>query len=279
MGGDTRRCCCALTCYYCHADCCHSSRSKATITWDATNALAAYFAAYGNTTDYQWLAQYVTGELDAPMIGLGGTPRYWVTTIGGATVTAGYVCATQAWTVQVDKTTDNVNVGFTLAYLDDEAAPIIGGCCGAGGPISIYGVARGNDGFNVGDDGDSVDVLLSNNRCEHAPQGDIVVTGTLDPDATGNYNLLGTYGGLDTYQHEGGTYYIWNNPGMEEGDQWRIGTEIGNPASDLFLSPYNNPAFLLDIYNAVSPSTGTATAAEGIDTLCAETVGDQCAPS
>ncbi len=44
---------------------------------------------------------------------------------------------------------------------------------------------------------------------------DLVVTGELTPDVTGNYFETGTYGGQPFYKHVELDWFIWYDPGME----------------------------------------------------------------
>jgi len=52
----------------------------------------------------------------------------------------------------------------------------------------------------------------------------VQVTGTLTPDAAGQYYESGTYEDMPTYTHINGLYHIW----LADGLLWTINSEIGN---------------------------------------------------
>jgi hypothetical protein len=60
------------------------------------------------------------------------------------------------------------------------------------------------------------------------PDPDLVVTGLLDPDATGNYYAYGEYGGQTSYANEAETFFIWHD---EIGLWWEITEAIGVPGT------------------------------------------------
>lgn len=92
-----------------------------------------------------------------------------------------------------------------------------------------------------------------------APVPDFVVTGTLTPDATGNYFDSGaTNDGVPVYEDESGTYALWRLTGSA----WFITpvAEVGSPI-DVYWVNVAGPA---GTYSANPPFTdGTATATAG----------------
>ena len=59
---------------------------------------------------------------------------------------------------------------------------------------------------------------------QQAPNPTVQVTGTLTPNAAGQYYESGTYEELPTYTHINGLYHIW----LMDGIFWTINSEIGN---------------------------------------------------
>lgn len=124
------------------------------------------------------------------------------------------------------------------------------------------------------DGGDTYSLQLKNNRCEiPAVEADLVVAGTLSPDATGYYDIGGTHNGQNYYVRQGdGAYLIYLASGI---GIWRIG-----PALDDWVSP----GWYLDHYTGTEPlgpyegniggSTGTATVS--LPPACQSTQKDQC---
>jgi len=62
---------------------------------------------------------------------------------------------------------------------------------------------------------------------------DLIVTGTLSPDATGTYSENGTYNGQPAYERADGAYWIWFLPG----DFWLITIGKGNANQGWYTSP------------------------------------------
>ena len=80
----------------------------------------------------------------------------------------------------------------------------------------------------------------------------VQVTGTLTPDATGQYYNSGTYEDMPAYTHINGIYHIW----LADGLLWTINSEIGN-AETAFLWQTEDDQFGLAA--PYGTATGTAT--------------------
>lgn len=89
---------------------------------------------------------------------------------------------------------------------------------------------------------------------EAPPTADYVVTGTLTPDATGNYFETGTYDGQPYYKHEDLDYWIWwYDPSM-----WIISDVLGGESGFYW---YKTAQPITGYYTAGGTATGTATIA------------------
>lgn len=87
----------------------------------------------------------------------------------------------------------------------------------------------------------------------------LTVTGTLSPDATGTYNLVGSYNGSALYAKSNASYFIWH--GGELNDGWFIGApnELFAMAT-VWIRISTTP---IGAYTPDGANTGTATAAAG----------------
>lgn len=86
----------------------------------------------------------------------------------------------------------------------------------------------------------------------------VTVTGTLTPDATGQYYKSGTYEDVATYTHVNGLYHIW----LTDGVFWTINSEIGNAATAFRWHTEYDQFGLAYPYGT---ATGTATVAVTAD--------------
>lgn len=88
------------------------------------------------------------------------------------------------------------------------------------------------------------------------PTYDLVVTGTITPDATGGYNQNGTYGGQPAYERSDGAYWITTGAfGF-----WYIGVTQGGGGSSGY---WFNTTGKLGTYTAQPTFAGTPTVAPG----------------
>jgi len=85
-----------------------------------------------------------------------------------------------------------------------------------------------------------------------------VVTGTLNPDATGNYLYAGTYNGKPYYRREDGAYFIWWCSSTSP-DYWIISTAAGVIGGPIAYWYRESPE--IGNYAAAGTATGTATVA------------------
>ena len=85
---------------------------------------------------------------------------------------------------------------------------------------------------------------------------DIVVRGTLSPDATGEYFMSGQHNGQNYYVRSDGAYVVWFEPDPFTLDQWRISVSLDDDPV-LWASPYNSVGALFGEYTAVE-GTGQA---------------------
>jgi len=81
-----------------------------------------------------------------------------------------------------------------------------------------------------------------------------VVTGTLDPDATGNYLYTGTYKGKPYYRREDGAYFIW---WYSTSSYWIISAAVGVLGTAYWYKTLSEAGE----YTAAGTATGTPTAA------------------
>lgn len=84
------------------------------------------------------------------------------------------------------------------------------------------------------------------------------LSGTLSPDATGDYRVAGWYNGREYWVDSTDTYYIWWDP---EGPVWFITTVLGVEGNDNWSRSFDSP------YGEYLPEgtyTGNATFAEGV---------------
>ncbi len=277
-GADKRRTCCRdYDCMYCNSGCCYSGRSRAAASWDFSAALEAWYVACGNQEFYEALLPYASGSASGWVFELSGTSPAWVPEKGQSeTEYIGLVryCSdtpgVSVWVLNFGRSVSGQNGAATLAWLSDDA------CCGTGEAveadtdITFYPSGGGHcSDYSTG----SMSITISRNRCAHAPQGDLVVTGTLDPDVTGNYNLAGTHNGGDYYEREDSAYFIYLYADIF-GDVWVIGDELGT-ADVAWALGYGGPDPTGE-YTPVNESSGAAIVAAGLETTCAKTVTDQC---
>jgi len=82
------------------------------------------------------------------------------------------------------------------------------------------------------------------------------VTGTLEPDATGNYRKGGTHNGKPYYIRLDGAWFIWWYIGTLV---WVISAKLDNPDGP----SWTRGETLEGKYNPAFPATGTATVASG----------------
>jgi len=89
---------------------------------------------------------------------------------------------------------------------------------------------------------------------------DYTVTGTINPDATGDYTQNGTHNGQPAYDRDGdGAYWIWANVG----GLWFI-----SAAKDTTSPGWERDAdTITGAYPAVAPATGTATVAAAVTSV------------
>ncbi len=80
----------------------------------------------------------------------------------------------------------------------------------------------------------------------------IKVTGTLDPNAIGDYLYAGEYNGEDYYYREDGAYFLWH-----EGGYWYITNHLGWGTGGYWL--YGGVGDPVGNYNPAGGATGTAT--------------------
>ena len=76
----------------------------------------------------------------------------------------------------------------------------------------------------------------------------VQVTGTITPDATGQYYESGTYEDVATYTHINGLYYIW----FADGLLWTLNGEIGNTGTSFLWQTEHDEFGLAYPYEAAS---------------------------
>ena len=128
----------------------------------------------------------------------------------------------------------------------------------AGTNISFSANADGSQNVNLG-----IPLLWSNNAlyCQatiittNTATTNLVVTGTLTPDATGPYTNGVAYGGHAAYVNTNSTYWIWYS-----GAQWRISDQLGSAVLYVWWKDPASWTVLTGVYHSASPGThGDAT--------------------
>jgi len=92
------------------------------------------------------------------------------------------------------------------------------------------------------------------------PAFDLVVTGTLTPDATGNYNEAGTYLGQPYYKRTDDAFYIWfRTVGPDPFYAWTISPGVGTERPIYWrktgMSPNDPPGNYQPQFSAVGVAT------------------------
>jgi len=80
----------------------------------------------------------------------------------------------------------------------------------------------------------------------------LIVTGTLVPDATGLFVEAGVYGGYPYYRRGDGAWFIWSS-----GQGWYIGSSLGSMPDARWWNQETNPVGIYQPYNG---GEGIATA-------------------
>jgi hypothetical protein len=89
----------------------------------------------------------------------------------------------------------------------------------------------------------------------NADQIAFVVSGTLDPDATGKYTYAGVYETRQYFKRTAGTYFLWRESGLVS----RITIEVGVEET---LGWRRISSAMRGDYTAQGTATGTATVAQ-----------------
>lgn len=83
------------------------------------------------------------------------------------------------------------------------------------------------------------------------PPPDLIVTGAITPNATGNYFLRGQYDGLNYYSNADNSFYIW----CWFGSNWIFNTTLGTLTTNRWAKPFGPPT---GNYSKVGTYIGTA---------------------
>ena len=263
MSGLLKKKCCGWFCWYCHADCCHSTGSYQEVSYNASGLLAAYVAAFGADDPIALaMAPIAQGSFTMPFV-QGETSYYWQSPLIQETrrATVLYSCATPQWSLQWS--------GGGLGTIGLAAVP--GGCCGTGGEITVDATLGQDFGHTV-TRSITVSIRLRNNRCQAYVGGDLLVQGgTL---ADGDYYLDGEYLGRPTYRRDDGLFYIWF--GMDFGptfEVWYISEAVGTLGAAWTHGGTSDP-FHIGSYTPFNGADGVAVV--GYPPSCVTTEEDQC---
>lgn len=82
------------------------------------------------------------------------------------------------------------------------------------------------------------------------------MTGTLDPDVTGDYEPIDPWNGKPSYELAGNGWYLW---WLDSIERWIISQTRGNDDGPSWQS---TSAAIEGVYSPVFPATGNATVAE-----------------
>jgi hypothetical protein len=86
------------------------------------------------------------------------------------------------------------------------------------------------------------------------------ITGTVNPDVTGNYDISGRYGSKVCCKREDGAYYIWRN---STGTQWHISTALGTDGAAYWIATVVAPlTFTEGTFIAQGTASGTPVVTE-----------------
>lgn len=83
------------------------------------------------------------------------------------------------------------------------------------------------------------------------------MSGTLSPDATGNFYTAGLYNGRGYARRADGAYFLW----WDGVDTWTISAVLGTPGADYWEEVAVSPVSAA--YDPLGTATGVAAVAEG----------------
>lgn len=95
------------------------------------------------------------------------------------------------------------------------------------------------------------------------PEPDLIVTGTLNPDSTGDYFQAGTHNGQPYYARDDDAWFIWYlYLAMFDKHRWHISDELGDTSRPYWRRDLDALGPPPGSYGAQNGATGLATVAE-----------------